>query len=233
LNRPLKFTGIDAILGGHTHDGVPTPVVVKNAKGQTLVTNAGCSGKFLAVLDLEVKGGKVTGFHYKLLPIFSNLLPPDPAMTALIDKHSRPYLAKLEEKLAVTEGLLYRRGNFNGSWDQLILDALMEVKDADIGFSPGFRWGSTILPNQPITMEQLMDQTAITYPSTTLTEMTGETIKNVLEDVCDNMFNPDPYFQQGWRHGSRRRYDLHLRAKGENRQAYRGNASPRQTYRNS
>ena len=197
LKLATRVTGIDAILGGHTHDGVPTPVVVKNAKGQTLVTNAGCSGKFLAVLDLEVKGGKVTGFHYKLLPIFSNLLTPDQAMTALIDKHRRPYLAKLEEKLAVTEGLLYRRGNFNGSWDQLILDALMEVKDADIGFSPGFRWGSTILPNQPITMEQLMDQTAITYPSTTLTEMTGETIKNVLEDVCDNMFNPDPYFQQG------------------------------------
>lgn len=197
LKMATRVTGIDAILGGHTHDGVPTPLVVKNAKGQTLVTNAGCSGKFLAVLDLEVKGGKVAGFHYKLLPIFSNLLPPDPAMTALIDSHRRPYLAKLQEKLAVTEGLLYRRGNFNGSWDQLILDALMEVKGADIGFSPGFRWGSTILPNQPITMEQLMDQTAITYPSTTLTEMTGETIKNVLEDVCDNMFNSDPYLQQG------------------------------------
>lgn len=197
LKLATRVTGIDAILGGHTHDGVPTPMVVKNAKGQTLVTNAGCSGKFLAVLDLEVKGGKVAGFHYKLLPIFSNLLPPDSAMNALIDKHRKPYLAKLEEKLAVTEGLLYRRGNFNGSWDQLILDALMEVKGADIGFSPGFRWGSTILPNQPITMEQLMDQTAITYPSTTLTEMTGGMIKNILEDVCDNMFNPDPYLQQG------------------------------------
>ncbi len=197
LKLASRVTGIDAILGGHTHDGVPVPIVVKNAKGQTLVTNAGSSGKFLAVLDLEVKGGKVTDLRYKLLPVFSNLLEPDPAMTALIEKHRKPYLATLEEKLATTEGLLYRRGNFNGSWDQLIIDAMMEVKDAEIAFSPGFRWGSTILPNQPITMEQLMDQTAITYPYSTLTEMTGETIKLVLEDVCDNLFNADPYYQQG------------------------------------
>ena len=137
-------------------------------------------------------------FHkYRLLPVFSNLLEADPAMTALINKHRAPYEAKLNEKLAVTEDLLYRRGNFNGTFDQLILDALMDVKGADAAFSPGFRWGTTLLPGEAITMERLMDQTAITYPATTLTEMTGETIKTIMEDVCDNLFNDDPYYQQG------------------------------------
>ena len=192
-----KVRGIDAILGGHTHDGVPRPVVVKNAGGQTLVTNAGSNGKFLGVLDFDVRGGKISDFRYKLLPVFSNLLPADAEMTALIDKVRAPYKAKLDEKLAVSEGLLYRRGNFNGSWDQLILDAIMDVQGADIGFSPGFRWGTTILPGEAITMEHLMDQTAITYPQATLTEMSGEQIKTILEDVGDNLFNPDPYYQQG------------------------------------
>jgi len=197
LKLASRVTGIDAILGGHTHDGVPQPVKVKNAGGVTLVTNAGSNGKFLGVLDFVVKGGKVSDFRYKLLPVFSKLLPADQEMSALIEKIRAPYLGKLEEKLAVTEGLLYRRGNFNGSWDQLILDAMMEVKGADLAFSPGFRWGTSILPGQTITFEHVMDQTAITYPYSTLTEMSGEQIKTILEDVCDNLFNPDPYYQQG------------------------------------
>jgi sulfur-oxidizing protein SoxB len=197
LKMASRVTGIDAIMGGHTHDGVPRPVIVKSGGGQTLVTNAGSNGKFLAVLDFDVRGGKVQDFRYKLLPVFSNLLPADPEMATLINKVRAPYKDKLEEKLAVSEGLLYRRGNFNGSWDQLILDAIMEVQGADIGFSPGFRWGTTILPGQAITFEHLMDQTAITYPNATLTEMSGEQIKTILEDVGDNLFNPDPYYQQG------------------------------------
>jgi sulfur-oxidizing protein SoxB len=192
-----RVRGIDAILGGHTHDGVPVPLVVKNGGGQTVVSNAGSNGKFLAVLDLDVKGGRVADYRYRLLPIFSDLLPADAAMAALIEDVRKPYLEKLREPLAVTEGLLYRRGNFNGSFDQLILDALMAVKGAEIGFSPGFRWGTTLLPGQSITREQLMDHTAITYPHVTLTDLSGATIKTILEDVCDNLFNPDPYLQQG------------------------------------
>ena len=192
-----RVRGIAAILGGHTHDGVPAPTIVKNGSGQTLVTNAGSNGKFLAVLDLDIKGGAVADYRYKLLPVFSNLLPADPAMDAQIAKSRAPFEARLSEKLAVTEGLLYRRGNFNGTIDQVILDGLMAVKDAEIAFSPGFRWGTSILPGQPITMEHLMDQTAITYPYTTVTMMSGATIKTVLEDVADNLFNPDPYYQQG------------------------------------
>ena len=192
-----RVRGIDAILGGHTHDGVPVPVMVANGGGKTVVTNAGSNGKFLAVLDLDVKGGGVADFRYRLLPVFSNLLPPDPAMQALIERVRAPYKAKLEEPLAVTEGLLYRRGNFNGSFDQLILDALMAVRDAEIAFSPGFRWGTTLLPGQTIQREHLMDQTAITYPHVTLNEISGADIKVILEDVCDNLFNPDPYMQQG------------------------------------
>jgi len=197
LKLASRVRGIDAILGGHTHDGVPAPTLVANGGGRTLVTNAGSNGKFLGVLDLEVKGGKVADFRYKLLPIFSNLLAADPAMTALIDKARSPYRAKLEERLAVTEGLLYRRGNFNGTFDQLLLDGLMAEKNAEIAFSPGFRWGTSLLPGQSITYEHLMDQTAITYPYVTVNEMTGETIKTILEDVADNLFNPDPYYQQG------------------------------------
>ncbi len=197
IKMASRVTGIDAILGGHTHDGMPAPTIVKNASGQTLVTNAGSNSKFLGVLDFDVRGGKVQDFRYKLLPVFSNLLPADVEMQTYIDKVRAPYKAKLDEKLAVTEGLLFRRGNFNGSWDQLIVDALMEVKGADIAFSPGFRWGTTILPGQAITRELMMDQVAITYPTSTLTEMSGELIKTILEDVCDNLFNPDPYYQQG------------------------------------
>ncbi len=197
LKMASRVRGIDAIMGGHTHDGVPAPVVVKNGGGQTLVTNAGSNSKYLGVLDFEVKNGKVADFRYKLLPVFANLIPADKEMAAFIDKVRAPYLAKLSEKLAVTEGTLYRRGNFNGTFDQIILDALMQVKDAEIAFSPGFRWGTSLLPGDTITMEHVLDQTAITYPWTTVTNMSGATIKTVLEDVCDNLFNPDPYYQQG------------------------------------
>jgi sulfur-oxidizing protein SoxB len=197
LKMASRVRGLDAILGGHTHDGVPIPVKVKNSGGITLVTNAGSNSKFLGVLDFDVKGGKPVDFRYKLFPIFSNMIPADPAMSKLITKVRAPYEAKLNEKLATTEGLLYRRGNFNGSFDQLILDGLMAQKNAEIAFSPGFRWGTSLLPGQAITRENLLDQTAITYPYTTVTNMTGETIKTILEDVADNLFNPDPYYQQG------------------------------------
>ncbi|MFM8257559.1 MAG: thiosulfohydrolase SoxB [Polynucleobacter sp.] len=197
LKMASRVRGIDAIMGGHTHDGVPAPVKVKNPGGVTLVTNAGSNGKFLGVLDFDVKGGKVADFRYKLLPLFSNLLPADAGMSALIKKIRAPYESKLAEKLAVTDGLLYRRGNFNGSFDQVILDGLLKQKNAEISFSPGFRWGTSLLPGESITMEHLLDQTAITYPYTTVTNMSGEMIKTVLEDVADNLFNPDPYYQQG------------------------------------
>jgi sulfur-oxidizing protein SoxB len=197
LKLASRVTGIDAILGGHTHDGVPEPIAVKNRGGVTLVTNAGSNGKFLGVLDLEVRGGAVRGHHYRLLPVFSNLIAPDAEMAELVRRARAPYERKLAEELAVTEGLLYRRGNFTGTFDQVILDALMEVKGAEIAFSPGFRWGTTLLPGEAVTMEHVMDQTAVTYPYTTVTAMTGETIRNILEDVCDNLFNPDPYYQQG------------------------------------
>ena len=197
LKLASRVTGLHAILGGHTHDGVPIPVKVKNSSGVTLVTNAGSNGKYLGVLDFDVKGGKPVDFRYKLLPIFSNLLPADKDMSQLIQKIRAPFEANLAEKLAVTDTLLYRRGNFNGSFDQLILNGLMAQKNAEIAFSPGFRWGTSLLPGQTITMENLLDQTAITYPYTTVSNMTGATIKNVLEDVADNLFNPDPYYQQG------------------------------------
>jgi sulfur-oxidizing protein SoxB len=197
LKLASQVTGLDAILGGHTHDGIPHPVNIKNAGGQTLVTNAGSNGKFVGVLDFDVQNGTLRDTRYRLLPVFSNLLPADPAMQALITKHRQPYEARLAEKLAVSEGLLYRRGNFNGSFDQLIVDALMEVKDAEIAFSPGFRWGTSLLPGEAITRERLMDQTAITYPTVTVNEFSGERLKAILEDVGDNLFNPDPYYQQG------------------------------------
>ena len=197
LKMASRVRGIDAILGGHTHDGMPVASIVKNAGGQTIVTNAGSNGKFLGVLDFDVKGGKVADFRYKLLPVFANMLPADKDMDALIAKIRAPYEAKLSEQLAITEGLLYRRGNFNGTGDQLIVDALMEVQGADLAFSPGFRWGTTLLPGQAITREWLLDMTATTYSYATLTEMKGEMIKTVMEDVADNLFNPDPYYQQG------------------------------------
>ena len=197
LKLASRVTGIDAILGGHTHDGVPGAIPIRNSKGVTLVTNAGSNSKFLGVLDFEVKQGKIVDFRYKLMPIFADLIPADPQMNQVIDRVRAPFEKRLSEPLAVTEGLLYRRGNFNGSFDQLILDGLMTMKDAEIAFSPGFRWGTSLLPGQTIRMENLLDQTAITYPYTTVNMMTGEMIKTILEDVADNLFNPDPYYQQG------------------------------------
>jgi sulfur-oxidizing protein SoxB len=191
------ISGIDAIMGGHTHDGMPVATLVSNKGGKTIVTNAGSNGKFLGVLDFQVKDKKVIDFRYKLLPVFSNMLPADKEMDALITKIRAPYEAKLNEVLGVSEGLLYRRGNFNGTGDQLLVDALMDVQGADLAFSPGFRWGTTLLPGQEITREWLLDMTATTYSYATVTEMTGSTIKTVMEDVCDNLFNPDPYYQQG------------------------------------
>jgi sulfur-oxidizing protein SoxB len=197
LKLGTRVRGIDAIFGGHTHDGVPVAIPVRNGGGQTLVTNAGSNGKFLGVMDFDVKSGAVRDFRYRLLPVFSNQLAPDAAMQALIAKVRKPFEASLAQPLAVTDGLLYRRGNFNGSWDQLLCDALIDVQGAEIAFSPGFRWGTTLLPGDTLTRESLMDQLAITYPYTTLNDLTGETIKAVLEDVADNLFNPDPYYQQG------------------------------------
>lgn len=197
LKMASRVTGVDAIMGGHTHDGMPVASIVQNRGGQTLVTNAGSNGKFLSVMDFDVKGGKVVDFRYKLLPVFANMLPADAEMDALITKIRSPYEAKLGETLAHTEGLLYRRGNFNGSGDQLLLDALMDVQGAEIAFSPGFRWGTSLLPGQAITREWLMDMTATTYSYATVSNMSGEMLKTVLEDVCDNLFNPDPYYQQG------------------------------------
>ena len=197
LKLASRVRGLDAILGGHTHDAVPVPVKVSNPGGVTLVTNAGANGKFVGVLDLDVRGGAVRDIRYTLLPVFADLLPPDPTMMALIERVRAPYRDKLGETLATNRGLLYRRGNFNGTFDQLIIDGLMQAQGAEIAFSPGFRWGTTLLPGEAVTMEALMAQTAITYPATTLTEMTGATIKTVLEDVADNLFNPDPYYQQG------------------------------------
>jgi S-sulfosulfanyl-L-cysteine sulfohydrolase len=197
LKLATRVTGIDAILGGHTHDGMPQPVIVKNGSWQTVVTNAGSNGKFLGVLDLQIKGKRVAGFRYTLLPVFSQLLPADRDMAALITKLRAPHEAQLSEVLATTDAALYRRGNFNGSWDQLLLDALMQTQDAPIGFSPGFRWGTSLLPGAAITREHLMDQTATTYSYATLNEISGAQIKTILEDVADNLFNPDPYYQQG------------------------------------
>ena len=197
LKMASRVTGIDAIMGGHTHDAVPKPVIVSNAGGKTLVTNAGSNSKFLGVLDLDVKNGKVAGFEYKLLPVFANLIEPDKEMQALVDKIRAPYKAKLDEELATTDDTLYRRGNFNGTFDQVIVDALLAVADAEIAFSPGFRWGVSVLPGEAITVDHVMTQTAITYPAVTRNEMNGAMIKTILEDVADNLFNDDPYYQQG------------------------------------
>jgi sulfur-oxidizing protein SoxB len=197
LKLASRVTGIDVILGGHTHDAVPQPIAVSNAGGVTLVTNAGSNGKFLAVLDLEMAKGKVSNVRYRLLPVFSELLKPDPAMQTLIDKIRDPHSAALGEKVGVADRLLYRRGNFSGSMDQLICDALLGELNAEIALSPGFRWGTTALAGQPLTMEDVLAQTAVTYPQTYVQNMTGGQIKDVMEDVCDNLFNTDPYYQQG------------------------------------
>jgi sulfur-oxidizing protein SoxB len=191
-----RVTGIDVILGGHTHDAVPQPIAVANAAGTTLVTNAGSNGKFLGVLDLELTKGRVRDVRYRL-PVFSELLKPDAAMTALIEKMREPRAAAYAGKIATSDRLLYRRGNFGGTVDQLICDALRSEFDTEIALSPGFRWGSTVLPGQPVTMEDILAETAISYPESYVQNMTGSQIKDILEDVCDNLFNADPYHQQG------------------------------------
>jgi S-sulfosulfanyl-L-cysteine sulfohydrolase len=197
LKLASRVTGIDVILGGHTHDAVPQPIPVPNAGGTTLVTNAGSNGKFLGVLDLDLAKGKVAGVRYRLLPVFSELLKPDPAMQALIERVRAPFAANHAEKIATADRLLYRRGNFNGTMDQLICDALRAEFDAEIALSPGFRWGLSVLPGQPVTMEEVFSGTAVTYPETYAQSMSGSQIKDILEDVCDNLFNADPYYQQG------------------------------------
>ena len=198
LKMASRVSGIDAIMGGHTHDGVPQPIRVKDPDGNhTLVINSGSNSKFLSLLDLDVQDGKVKDFRYKLLPVFSELLPADPEMTAYIQSVREPYEQQLNEQLAVTEDTLYRRGNFNGTFDQVICDALMQELNAPIAFSPGFRWGVTVLPGQPITFDEVMTQTAMTYGTVTRNELSGEQIKTILEDVADNLFNTDPYYQQG------------------------------------
>ncbi len=190
-------TGIDVIMGGHTHDGIPQALEIKNSSGMTLVTNGGSNGKFIGVMDLDIKQGKVKGYQYKLLPVFSNLLEADKDMQQYINKVREPHLDWLTETLGTTETTLYRRGNFNGTFDQLICDALREQNYAQISLSPGFRWGTTLPVNQSITMEHVLDQTCMTYPETYRREMSGKMLKLVLEDVCDNLFNPNPYYQQG------------------------------------
>jgi len=197
LKLASRVTGIDVILGGHTHDAIPLPITVTNAGGVTLVTNAGSNGKFIGVLDLDLGKGKVANLRYRLLPVFAELLKPDPAMQTLIDKMREPYATDWTDKLAAADRLLYRRGNFSGTVDQLICDALLNELNAEIALSPGFRWGLTTLAGQPLTMEDVLSETAITYPETYVAGMTGAQIKDVLEDVCDNLFNADPYYQQG------------------------------------
>ena len=198
LKMASRVSGIDAIMGGHTHDGVPQPIHIKNPDGDhTLVINSGSNSKFLSVLDLDVQDGKVQDFRYKLLPVFSELLPADAEMTAYIQSVREPYEQQLNKQLAVTEDTLYRRGNFNGTFDQVICDALMQELNAPIAFSPGFRWGVSILPGHPITFDEVMTQTAMTYGTVTRNELRGDQIKTILEDVADNLFNTDPYYQQG------------------------------------
>ena len=197
IKMASSLTGIDVILGGHTHDGIPNALEIKNAGGITLVTNAGSNGKFLGVMDLDIKQGRVHNYQYKLLPIFSNLIQADEEMQAYIEKVRAPYMDWLSEELGTTESTLYRRGNFNGTFDQLICDALRQQNDAQISLSPGFRWGTTLPVNNTITMEHVLDQTCMTYPETYRRKMSGKNIKLILEDVCDNLFNPNPYYQQG------------------------------------
>ncbi|WP_299898764.1 thiosulfohydrolase SoxB [uncultured Ruegeria sp.] len=188
-----RVQGIDVILSGHTHDALPEPVLV----GKTHIIASGSNGKFVSRVDLDVRDGQLMGLKHKLIPIFSDVIAPDPAITALIDEQRAPYEATLSEVIGKTDSLLYRRGNFNGTWDDLICDALLKEREADIAMSPGVRWGPSILPGQEITREDIWNVTSMSYPNAYRTEMTGEFIHVILEDVGDNLFNPDPYYQQG------------------------------------
>jgi sulfur-oxidizing protein SoxB len=193
LKLASRVHGLDVVLGGHTHDALPQALVV----GKTLVVNSGAHGKFLSRLDLDVQRGRVAGHRYRLMPVLAQDLPEDPDMAKLIEEIRSPHEMTLAEPLAVSETLLYRRGNFNGTFDELILDALIRRGDAQIGFSPGFRWGITILPGQEITLEDVYAHTALPYANTWIREMTGTEIHQVMEDVADNLFHPDPYYRQG------------------------------------
>ena len=186
-------TGIDIILSGHTHDALPEPVLIDN----TIIVASGSNGKFVSRVDLDVRNGQMMGFKHKLIPIFSDVITPDPDMAALIDGERAPYIDQLSEVIGQSESLLYRRGNFNGTWDDLICQALIEERGADISMSPGVRWGPSILPGQDITREDIWNVTSMSYGKVYRTEMTGEFIHIILEDVADNLFNPDPYYQQG------------------------------------
>ena len=186
-------TGIDIILSGHTHDALPEPVLVN----KTVIVASGSNGKFVSRIDLDVRKGQMMGFKHKLIPIFSDVITPDPDMAALIDGERAPYIDQLSEVIGQSESLLYRRGNFNGTWDDLICQALIEEREADISMSPGVRWGPSILPGQDITREDIWNVTSMSYGKVYRTEMTGEFIHIILEDVADNLFNPDPYYQQG------------------------------------
>ena len=189
----MDVDGIDIILTGHTHDALPEPLQVNN----TFLIASGSHGKFVSRLDLDVQGGELKSVNHKLIPIFSDVIAPDPEMTALVDAQRAPYEAELSEVIGKTESLLYRRGNFNGTWDDLICNALIEEREADIALSPGFRWGASVLPGQDITREDIFNATAMSYPNAYRSEMTGEFLHVILEDVADNLFNPDPYYQQG------------------------------------
>lgn len=194
LKVAKRVKGLDFILGGHTHDAIPKEFKVN----KTVVINSGSHGKFVSVLDVETdQHGNLKDYRYQLIPVFSNLLKPDGEMSKLISDIRAPYLPKLNESLAKTEGLLYRRGTFNGSFDEVILNALIAEKDVEIALSPGFRWGSTVLPNHQITFEDVMNQTAITYAGVSVSQLKGSQIKEILEDIMDNLFNEDPYYQQG------------------------------------
>jgi S-sulfosulfanyl-L-cysteine sulfohydrolase len=193
LKLAARVHGLDVVLGGHTHDALPQPMLV----GRTLVVNSGAHGKFLSRLDLDVQRGRVGGYRYRLIPVLAQDVPEDPDMARTIDEIRRPHEATLSERLAVSESLLYRRGNFNGTFDEIILDALLRRGDAQIAFSPGFRWGITIVPGQEITLEDVYSHTAVTYPNTWVREMTGNEIHQIMEDVADNLFHPDPYYRQG------------------------------------
>jgi sulfur-oxidizing protein SoxB len=188
-----RVEGIDVILTGHTHDALPEPVLV----GKTLLIASGSHGKFVTRLDLDVQGGEMKGFRHRLIPVFSDVIPADPEMTRLVGELRAPYEAELKRELATTETLLYRRGNFGGTFDDLICQALLDVREADIALSPGFRWGTSVLPGQKITVEDLYNACGMTYPAAYRSMMTGETVKTILEDVADNLFNKDPYYQQG------------------------------------
>ncbi|VDC24794.1 thiosulfohydrolase SoxB [Pseudogemmobacter humi] len=188
-----RVRGIDVILSGHTHDAVPEPILI----GETILIATGSNGKFVSRVDLDVRDGKMMGFRHKLIPVFSDVIAPDPDMAALIDAERAPFQEQLEEKVGTTESLLYRRGNFNGTWDDLICDAIRQERDAQIALSPGVRWGTTLLPGEAITREDIHNVTSMTYGACYRSEMTGGMLRTILEDVADNIFNTDPYYQQG------------------------------------